>query len=202
MIHSGFSRYGNIKFENRIYGGSEVTFDRYPYFAYIRSTYVEESKLSVIVCGGALIANRTIMTAAHCIDDSKITEVQVTLDLFDKESDNSFERFDAESWIYHEDYHRNTVRNDIGLIYLKESPKTVLPVNIDFDGRQYSNEVVAIMGFGSTEDEIRPDGLNEILMDVLDSNSCENKFGPILNSTLQFCTSENKSIKVGQKTIQ
>lgn len=96
----------------------------------------------------------------------------------------------------HEDYEKEqrNVRNDIALVYLDENdlPKAD-PVELYFDGRPDEDDLVTIVGFGSTEDG---DGFKfkELYLRLIKSRICRGLFGGMLNTNLQFCTDESGKV--------
>lgn len=56
------------KFTPRIYGGNKVEINQFPYFASLRTIDVKPAgfKVAEHFCGGAIIKDRWILTAAHC----------------------------------------------------------------------------------------------------------------------------------------
>lgn len=58
-------------FDSRIVGGFDATFNSVPWQASIRYIPYDGLFGNGHICGGSLINNRTILTAAHCLQDQK-----------------------------------------------------------------------------------------------------------------------------------
>lgn len=58
-------------FDSRIVGGFDATFNAVPWQASIRYIPYDGLFGNGHICGGSLINNRTILTAAHCLQDQK-----------------------------------------------------------------------------------------------------------------------------------
>ncbi|XP_063698023.1 CLIP domain-containing serine protease B4-like [Culicoides brevitarsis] len=54
-----------LQFPDKIFGGSETALDEHPWTAVIG--YVMDDNSTIFGCGGSLINNRYVLTAAHCI---------------------------------------------------------------------------------------------------------------------------------------
>ncbi|RWS06724.1 trypsin-1-like protein [Dinothrombium tinctorium] len=96
--------------QKRVVGGAEVKpRNRYPWMALIKDN--EEQ-----LCGGAIINDRFVLTAAHCIDACEESSgCKVVLGVHNiRESKGAY---DIDSFIKHDEY--SLFENDIGLIKLK-----------------------------------------------------------------------------------
>ncbi|XP_058829116.1 CLIP domain-containing serine protease B4-like [Topomyia yanbarensis] len=119
-----------IQVSDRIYGGNITSIDSYPWTAILvfRQTGY---KSDLFHCGGSLISNRYVLTAAHCTDglskDYRIERVRLGEWDLESETDCNSESVctdppvdvEVESIISHEDFNRLTLRNDVALIKLK-----------------------------------------------------------------------------------
>jgi len=200
FIFSISSHISEIGAQQRIYGGSDVNVPLYPYFALIRGIYYRNNRRVIVNCGGSLISKNVVLTAAHCLD-SRITKMEVLLNVFDLSYDGNdeiAEKIDAEDWEPHEGFNinSNSVNHDIGLIYLAEHTKKVFPVQIDLDGRPDEGDAVTLMGFGTTEDEEFSTNMKDVDIDVITTEYCKYAF-PFIEEDSHFCTYESESGKGG-----
>lgn len=60
-----------FSFDSRIVGGVDATWGQVPWTASIRYIPANGTFGSGHFCGGSLINNRTILTAAHCLFDAR-----------------------------------------------------------------------------------------------------------------------------------
>lgn len=106
-----FRRFGNQPF---IIGGTDAAPGEFPYHAAI---WANESG---VICGGSVIDQRHIVTAAHCFVAA--TTYHVTLGDLDWSVADGESRYEIEEWILHEDYNKDRLlgRNDIAIIRLEE----------------------------------------------------------------------------------
>lgn len=132
---------------NRIVGGAPVEeASRYPWFTRIVGGQQDNGRLEA--CGGALIANDLVLTAAHCGDPTQVYPGRHNLNNLPSEKIN------VESFVRHPDYNRptSTVNFDIMIVHLSNVPETAKPVRLNYndDYPVEANESLSMIGFGST----------------------------------------------------
>merc|ERR550539_1206542 len=104
----------------RIVGGHDTFFGQHPWQAAI----IKQSFLSKrISCGGALIGKRWVLTAAHCVHNSRISDMKVRLGEWNvREQSEKYphEDYSIEKVDKHPDYKPATFQNDLAVVRLSK----------------------------------------------------------------------------------
>ncbi|XP_037809746.1 chymotrypsin BI-like [Lucilia sericata] len=136
-----------------IISGKRATRGQFPWHALI---WLEEDDEDVEICGGSIISDIWVLTAAHCLDN--LTSVVLafgTIDLWNNELNMS-----SSAFFIHPKYDPDTLFNDIALIKLPTSLKfneNIKTIDL-IDSKESSNNFVGapaiISGFGRTKDKV------------------------------------------------
>ncbi|XP_022909844.2 brachyurin-like [Onthophagus taurus] len=103
---------------DKIVGGEEAEPHSIPYQVGLIISYNEYSSF----CGGSLISENTVLTAAHCINGSSNFQVILgahNINLWEE----SQQLITSNNYTVHEKWDQNTLQNDIALIHLPTSAK-------------------------------------------------------------------------------
>ncbi|XP_016111596.1 granzyme B(G,H)-like isoform X2 [Sinocyclocheilus grahami] len=131
-------------------------------------------------CGGFLVSERFVMTAAHCRANSPVLTVVLGAHELQKNS-GKLVRIKVESYHQHPDYSVKSFHNDILLLKLEK--KAQLNDNIKWisipteEGDVEAGSVCSVAGWGSLETNgSESDRLMETNVTVMNNNNCEHKW--------------------------
>ncbi|XP_050302337.1 trypsin-1-like [Anthonomus grandis grandis] len=167
----------------KIVGGEHAVEAEFPWLVSI-------TRRGTHFCGGTLISNRYVMTAAHCLctgsgnDQISPSSIKVTIsqhDLTNKNS-NAFQ-IGIKSLKVHPEYSCNKVKNDIAILELEKIvawtesvTPACLPDNYEKAYSNFQNEFATVAGWGWTNEERGGGGRATILqkakVQVIETEKC------------------------------
>ncbi|XP_072294182.1 transmembrane protease serine 9-like [Eucyclogobius newberryi] len=160
-----------------IVNGKKVADGDMPYMASVQS-------LCGHVCGGFLVSQRFVLTAAHCLDENPIRVVLGNHDL--GKSSNSEQTIEIEAKIKHPDYVSVGRGDDLMLLKLKK--EVVIGSNVGIIQLPYTNmkvetnEMCHVAGWGATQSYGK--NTNHLLttdVSIIDMDTCQRKWRDWLN---------------------
>lgn len=179
--------------DQRIVGGFEIDITATPYQAGIIIPITHN--LSSI-CGGSLISDTTVITAAHCYNDGETSAPMFIIILGSTSLFYGGERFPTADIIAHPEWNPETVANDIALAHIPTVTftKSISPIALP-SGSELNKDFVdyyaTASGYGLTSDDEEWDieqQLNLAILQIISNEECEETFWEfILDSML--CTS-------------
>ncbi|XP_041490126.1 granzyme-like protein 2 [Microtus oregoni] len=179
----------------KIFWGTEAKRQSHPYMAFLE---IYKSGSHSKTCGGFLVEKDIVMTAAHCNG----SEINVTLGAHNIKQRKNTQRIPVVKAIWHMGYNRDTNVNDIMLLKLKHKAqlnnavKTIdLPKNQDW---VKPGQVCTVAGWGRLADCSQPDTLQEVKLEVQNSQACQ-VMSRYYNNSIQLCVGNPKEKKATGK---
>ncbi|KAG6450183.1 hypothetical protein O3G_MSEX006436 [Manduca sexta] len=176
--------------QSRIVGGSASYVGQFPYQAGLLISLPGGTG----ACGGSLLSNNRVLTAAHCWWDGINQASSFVVVLGSNHLFSGGVRLETRDIVMHGSWNPSRVRNDIAMIRLPSNVALTHNINVIAlpSGSQlnqnFAGERAIASGFGRTRDGVNIDGsLNHVTLDVIRNNVCSRTFRLIQSSNI--CTS-------------
>lgn len=165
----------------RIYGGSEASYGMYPWQARIRRRLGGLIGYHIHHCGGTIIGEFWILSAAHCFRDASKGQIIVrTGDNNARHRDKYEQEFDVETIIPHENYNSVDYDNDIALLKLRPIHGRGIVFNDYVQPACLPNETTEylpgheclVSGWGEHEDDAQSDYMKAARVPLVDQRTC------------------------------
>ncbi|KAG8283315.1 serine-type endopeptidase activity protein [Homalodisca vitripennis] len=182
-------------FEKRIVNGDPAELGTYPWMAALGFTR-GSARFPAWACGGSLISDQYVLTAAHCLDPTltygfKLSVVRLgDLDL-NSTNDNAYPiDVGVEKTIIHPGFNNSIKTNDIGLVKLDRKVeftdllKPICTPSPEFKTNMFVNSPSVVAGWGVDKNETASTRLLEAELQVTDLAECRRNLTSVFPQVL------------------
>lgn len=182
--HNNFGVDFDALSEGRIVGGVAATPGQAPY------------QVSLLYggrhfCGGTIVSATWIVTAAHCVDGTSVSQISIRYNTLTQGSGGQVIK--SKTIIKHENYDSSTIDNDIAAIEL-EAPMTLGQMNansvpvVGQDSDPASGVDAVISGWGALkEGGSSPSALQIVTVPIVGRDQCNANYGAGMITDTMFC---------------
>lgn len=148
--------------QTRITNGYNSTRGQFPYHVVVWTHYPEEAGEGIYLCGGALLSDRWILTAAQCVAFMEYLEIEfgayILLDDGNEDAGRVIRRVWPNNTFLHPLYTGKEILNDVALIRLDEPVEfsdTIEPIQLVSANEWHYDSPAAVSGFGVFDPETK-----------------------------------------------
>jgi len=183
-----------VRGQNRIANGQEAEVNEWPWMAYL--------SLGARYCGGAVIGEEWIITAAHCLHGwgGNKKYIKIYLGEHDTNTDsetNKTKVYYVKYFKLHEKFNVDPIRNDIAVIKVTRSIDLDLhtPVCLPGKNEDFEGSTVTALGWGPVAflsdvgygRYVHTNQLQEAQLTIRDPSVCSKKFGSDFTTPSNLC---------------
>jgi secreted trypsin-like serine protease len=178
---------------NDIIGGGPASPGEYPFMAAILNKGISGSDFDRQFCGGSLIDDEWVLTAAHCTEGIGASQLAVAVGRTVLSSGVG-ERRDATAVVRHPQYNQPVaLANDAALLKVFPPITGIAPIRLtalaDADRFEVPPQWLTVIGWGttSTRKPAYSDVLREVDVPAVDDPTCRSAYGTSLHALTMVC---------------
>uniref|UniRef100_A0A6M2DUH7 Putative trypsin-like serine protease n=1 Tax=Xenopsylla cheopis TaxID=163159 RepID=A0A6M2DUH7_XENCH len=186
---------------SRIVNGQEAQVGQFPIQVFLDLTLKTNDKSR---CGGSLLSDRWVLTAAHCFDNLKDIQVFVGAHDISKSDELNRQTRKVAKYLQHEKYDQSTLEYDIGLLKLAtpiicNDYAKLTKLNKD-KSKTFVGKTATVSGWGIFKDFPNfklPDKLQYTTLEVQPQEDCKKVWGAYIRDYTICAKHEKQSICIG-----
>ncbi|KAM8709555.1 hypothetical protein ACLKA7_016371 [Drosophila subpalustris] len=183
-------RYSSI--QQRIFNGNAADEGQFPYIVFLSIT-LRNGRSSF--CGGSIIDNSWILTAAHCTENARSIEIFFGST---RRGESQFSHtVGANHIVQHKYYDDETLENDVALIHTPrvKFSDVVNKVELADGDHDYEGSWAVASGWGDTSDDgDSPEDLQSANLQVLSKDAYREK----TKADIVLCTTSSEGVDIGE----
>ncbi|KAH8270133.1 hypothetical protein KR018_004313 [Drosophila ironensis] len=180
--------------QGRITNGKDAVEGQFPYQVGLSFSSSQGSWW----CGGSILSNNVVVTAAHCTDGA--ASVTISYGATVRTNPKFTQTISSSDFIQHESYFALTVRNDISLIktplisFSSAVGKIDLPA-ISSSYSTYTGETAVASGWGLISDSATSvaSDLQYVDLTIISNDKCQQTFGSLIVTSRVLCVDTPKA---------
>ncbi|XP_065083227.1 trypsin-1-like [Ochlerotatus camptorhynchus] len=163
---------GRTNLATRIVGGTETRVNQYPWMAMLQYG-------GTFYCGGSLISDQHVLTAAHCVHGFNPAKITVVLLDHDRSSTTEAETITSkvERVIKHNGYNSNNYNSDIAVLKLENKimfSDKIRPVCLPSAKKSFTGQEGIVTGWGATSENGQISvNLQEVTVPIMSNADCK-----------------------------
>jgi len=194
----------------RIVGGKEAWVGQFPWQVQLHVKPVGKD-YSRFQCGGTLVSENLIVTAAHCITSNNMKDYSIVMGK--QKQDTNYKSYNeqhlnAKEILVHPSYSKHNLLNDIALIWVESKynqtarftdyiqPACLPHHNANVESLYQVGEHGIVSGWGLLDENHKTgsETLQHVSVPIVDSTKCIRAYSRLvqMDSNLQFCAGNNR----------
>ncbi|XP_064470653.1 serine proteinase stubble-like isoform X2 [Ornithodoros turicata] len=166
---------------SKVVGGENAKFGQQPWQAAVVKRSFLSQKIS---CGGALVHERWVITAAHCVDRTPASNLRIRLgehSIRDTSERYPHEEYTVKRKVVNEGFDRRNFKNDIALLELSHPVifrEHIIPICLPEKGENFTGDKATVSGWGRLKygQSYIPNILQKVDVEVLPNEKCRQWF--------------------------
>lgn len=197
LFGTNYSYYIDDDAKARIVKGDQANHGQFPYYSFLRAINANGGN---IACGGSLISNQWVLTAAHCLIKAVSVDVHLGISATNI-NEPGHVRFRSRSIFLHPEYVQSRAQNDIALIRLPRTVQrssTIQPIKLPSTCEAVENRDAVATGFGvmHTGANAIPSTLQYTRLKTISRIECVEQFPFLVKNSAVLCAESDKQSSV------